>query len=65
VTAVTRESDRIIDIAIQHRGGTDFTPGSSVTGFEVLAGGQLLPIAAVARRDSSTIRIELEDAVAS
>jgi hypothetical protein len=39
-------------------------PGSSVTGFEVLAGEQPLPIAAVSRRDSSTIRIELEDAVA-
>jgi hypothetical protein len=64
VTAVTRESDRTVDIAIRHRGGTDFTPGSSVTGFEVLAGEQLLPIAAASRRDSSTIRIELEDAVA-
>ena len=63
MTTVTRTSERIIDIVIQHRGGTDFTPLSSVTGFEVHAGGQLLPVADVSRWDNHTIRIELEDTV--
>jgi hypothetical protein len=60
VAGVTVESDRFIDIAIRHRGGTDFTPWSAVTGFEVWSGGQAIPIASVSRKDGSTIRIELE-----
>lgn len=63
ITVTTGKSDRTIDIAIRHRGGTDFTPGSDITGFEVLSRGQRLPIAAVSRKDGSTIRIELEDTV--
>lgn len=59
IQAVTRSSNRIIDIAVGHRGGTDFTPRSSITGFEVLFNRQSLPIASVSRKDDHTIRIEM------
>ena len=61
VSTVTRSSDRAIDITIEHRGGTDFTPWSEITGFEVLSDRQPLPITSVSRMDGRTIRIVLED----
>ncbi len=61
IASVTRASDRVIDIAILHRGGTDFTPWSGITGFEILSGQQPVSIASVTRKDAHTIRIELED----
>ncbi len=61
ISTVTRLSDRVIDIAIRQQGGTDFTPWSEITGFEVLSGREPLPIASVFRKDGNTIRIELED----
>jgi len=61
ITTVTRSSDRVVDITIGHRGGTDFTPWSEITGFEVLSDRQPLPIASVSRKDGHTIRIVLED----
>jgi hypothetical protein len=61
VAAVARTSDRVIDLTIQHHGGSDFTPKSAITGFAVLSDQQPLPIASVARRDSNTIRIALVD----
>ena len=61
ITTVTRSSDRVVDITIGHRGGTDFTPWSEITGFEVLSDRQPLPIASVSRKDGETIRIVLED----
>ena len=63
VADVTRASDRTIRVAIRHRGGTDFTPWSDITGFDVYAGGRRLPIAAVSRGDGRTINIRLEDEV--
>ena len=63
IAAVTRVSARVIDLTIQHHGGTDFTPWSEITGFEVLSDQQPLPIASVSRKDGKTIRIELEDDV--
>ena len=59
ITAATRVSDRVIEVAIGHRGGTDFTPGSEITGFDVLSDQQPLPIASASRKDGNTIRIEL------
>ena len=61
ISAVTRSSDRVIDIAIGHQGGSDFTPWTEITGFEVLADRQPLPITSVSRKDGHTIRIVLED----
>ena len=59
VRSVTRRSDRDIDVDIDHRGGTDFTPWADITGFEVLAGDRVQPIAAANRTSSHTIRIIL------
>jgi hypothetical protein len=64
VADVKRLDNRTIDIVIQHRGGTDFTPRSGITGWEVLSNGSPVPIAEVHRRDSQTIRIFLKDPLA-
>lgn len=63
VRSVTRPSVRCIDIEIEHRGGTDFTPWTEITGFEVLIDGQPQPVASVGRQNGHTIRIELEKQV--
>lgn len=63
VSTVSKKSDRIIAVGIDHRGGTDFTPWENITGFDVLADGQRLNIATVVRENGRTIRIELEDRV--
>jgi hypothetical protein len=60
IASVSRESDRLIDITIHHRGGTDFTPRTGISGFEVHAGQKTLAIASVKRQNSDTIRIELK-----
>jgi len=60
VAEVRRMNDRAIDIEIKHRGGTDFTPLSEITGWEVLANGVPVPITEVYRHDPQTIRIVLE-----
>jgi len=59
--AVSKKSDRIIAVGIDHHGGTDFTPWENITGFEVLGNGRLLSIATVMRENGRTIRIELDD----
>ena len=64
VTAVNSVDSRTLDVTIQHRGGTDFTPVSRIAGWEVLAGETLLPVSKVYRRDAETIRIILKNALA-
>jgi hypothetical protein len=60
VTHVNRIDNRTIEIRIQHNGGSDFTPASGITGWEVIAKGTSVPIAKVYRHDPQTIRIRLE-----
>ena len=60
VTDVNRIDNRTIEIRIQHNGGSDFTPASGITGWEVIAKGTPVPIAKVYRHDPQTIRIRLE-----
>ena len=60
VTHVTQINSRTIDIRIQHNGGSDFTPHSGITGWEVIARGTPIPITEVYRHDPQTIRIRLE-----
>ena len=55
---------RTIDVNLEHRGGTDITPDSDMTGWEVLANGASMPLTRVFRHDSQTIRIELGRPVA-
>ncbi|PIE67614.1 MAG: hypothetical protein CSA23_03290 [Deltaproteobacteria bacterium] len=61
VAAVTRVSDRIVDIGLAHRGGTDFTPWTQISGFEVLSGKTRLVIDTVTRTNGNTIRIRLTE----
>ena len=61
IAEVNRVAARTIDIAIHHRGGNDFSPWMDITGFEVLSADQPLPIGSVFRKDSHTIRIELDN----
>ena len=58
VTDVNRIDNRTIEIKIQHNGGSDFTPASGITGWEVIARGAPVPITKVYRHDPQTIRIE-------
>jgi len=51
---------RTIDVSIEHRGGTDFTPVSEITGWKVLENDTSVPLTKVFRHDSQTIRIVLE-----
>jgi hypothetical protein len=59
VTHVTQIDNQTIDIRIQHNGGSDFTPASGITGWEVLTRGAPIPIAEVVRHDPQTVRIRL------
>lgn len=51
---------RTIEVRIEHRGGTDFTPISEMTGWEVRASDTSVPLTKVFRHDPQTIRIILE-----
>ncbi len=60
VIDVNRIDSQTIEIRIQHNGGSDFTPASGITGWEVIAQGTPVPITKVYRHDPQTIRIRLE-----
>jgi hypothetical protein len=59
VTHVAQIDSRTIEIRIQHNGGSDFTPASGITGWEVIARGAPVPVTDVYRHDPRTIRIRL------
>ncbi len=61
ISAVFRRSAKAVDVILTHRGGTDFSPWTEISGFELFSGDRALTIAAVRRQDADTIRIELED----
>jgi hypothetical protein len=60
VSNVNRIDSRTIEIRIQHNAGSDFTPHSEITGWEVIAKGVSVAITKVYRHDPQTIRIDLE-----
>ena len=60
VSDVSRIDNRTIEIRIQHNAGSDFTPLSGITGWEVFTKGARVPITQVYRHDPQTIRIHLE-----
>lgn len=65
IAGAKQVDERTIDIAIKHRGGTDFTPISRITGWEVLVKDTLVPVAEVYRQNAQTIRIILERPLAA
>jgi hypothetical protein len=59
VTDVNQIDNQTIEIRIQHNGGSDFTPASGITGWEVITNGTSVPITSVYRYNPQTIRIIL------
>jgi hypothetical protein len=53
----------VIEVHIQHRGGTDISPSSGIYGFQVLDDGSPVSLGATTRKDASTISIALETPV--
>ena len=53
------------DIHLTHDGGTDFTPTTAITGFEVYNGSSWLTPSAAVRQDASTVRLTHASATVS
>jgi hypothetical protein len=49
--------DLKVAITIEHSGGSDFTPFSKISGWEIIANGEQVPIQDVYRYDPKTIHI--------
>jgi hypothetical protein len=49
----------VIEVHIQHRGGTDISPSHDIDGFQVLDDGSPVSLGATTRKDASTISIAL------
>jgi hypothetical protein len=49
----------VVEVHVQHHGGTDFSPSTGINGFQVLGDGSPVPISAVTRKNASTISIAL------
>lgn len=52
-----------VDVTMTHRGGTDFTPTSGITGFVVLDGGTPATISSAVRQSATVVRLTLSGAV--
>jgi hypothetical protein len=65
VAEVRQLDSHTIEARIKHRGGSDFTPDSGISGWEILVNGIPVPIAKVYRHDPQTIRIMLENPLTS
>ncbi len=63
VVGVTQIDTKNIDVAIRHRGGTDFTPASGISGWEVVTEDLPAFVSEVNRHDAQTIRITLKDPI--
>ena len=59
VAAVVRVDDTTSDVTITHRGGTDFSPASGITGFEISSDNfaSLLSIGGAVRQSADVIRL--------
>jgi len=56
-------SRTIIDVQLNHRGGSDFEPAADINGFVVLDDGAPVELSSVVRGDAATIRITLGSAL--
>lgn len=61
-TSLDYVSSTVYDLILTHRGGTDFTPSSSITGFRALDGVSVATISSVARQAATKIRLTLAGA---
>ena len=64
ITGFAEFDSNNIDVTIVHRGGTDFTPTSAITGFEVFDDGTPLTITAAVRQSATVIRITVSETIA-
>ena len=49
----------VIEVHVEHRGGTDFSPSSGINGFQVLDDGAPVSLVATTRKNASTISLAL------
>jgi hypothetical protein len=49
----------VIEVHVQHRGGSDISPSTGINGFQVLDDGSPVSLGATTREDASTISIKL------
>ena len=65
-SAKLSEDRASIDVTISHRGGSDITPDSGITGFDVLdSAGSVLTTTSIVKVDSEKLRINLSSAAPS
>lgn len=57
IASASKLTTTTIEVVLTHRGGTDFTPTSGITGFEVLIGGSPVTLSSVARTAANKITI--------
>ena len=49
----------VIDVHVEHRGGSDISPSTGINGFQVLGDGSPVALGAITRKNASTISIAL------
>ena len=56
----TTSAHDVIEVHVQHRGGTDISPSNGINGFQVLDDGSPVSLGATTRKNASTIAIALD-----
>lgn len=59
ILSATRAGSNLVDVNLQHFGGTDFTPTTGITGFQVLDNGTPVTISSAVRQTANKIRLML------
>lgn len=54
---------QVVDVEITHRGGSDITPATDITGFTVVAGDQEVTVSSTVQLDADTVRLTLSEAL--
>jgi len=63
IDTFTLVTSTIVYVNITHSGGTDFTPTTGITGFEVFDDGSPVTISSAVRENADTIRLTLASAI--
>ncbi|MFQ5509345.1 MAG: sialate O-acetylesterase [Leptospirillia bacterium] len=56
-------SSTVVDVTLAHNGGTDFTPTTGITGFEVFDNAVAATISSAVRQNASTVRLTVSSAM--
>ncbi len=65
IASATSGTATTVDVAITHRGGTDITPSSAITGFRLTDASGSVPISSAARIAANSIRLTLGRGIAA